>query len=207
MRLSEIFNALASGELSNLYVSDEQKELRPEMLGIILRSINLGLTDLHTRFLLKRRVAELPSQVNQQVYTVNQSDLIEILEVSFNHRKLDLNSFDGFSLLDNKRIHFGFLPNAVLPIHIVYKANHRQLNQDDITHDSDVDLPNAYLNALLYFVASRLFVSIPNQLDGDLNEGIRYQQKYHAELAMLTEQGVVVDDLYDNTWFQERGFV
>lgn len=207
MRLSEIFNALASGELSNLYVSDEQKELRPEMLGIILRSINLGLSDLYTRFLLKRKVVEFPSQVNQQVYTINQDDLIEILEVSFNHRGLELNSFDGYSLLDTKRIHLGFVPNDVVPIHVIYKAKHRQLNQDDINQDSDIELPSAYLNALLYFIASRLFVSIPNQLDGDLNEGIRYQQKYHAELAMLTEQGIVVDDLYENTWFQERGFV
>ena len=59
MKLSEIFNALASGELANLHLADSANTIFDEKKEIVLRSINLGLTDLYTRFYLKRKTKEL----------------------------------------------------------------------------------------------------------------------------------------------------
>ena len=89
---------------------------------------------------------------------------------------------------------------------IEYKASHRKLTEEDILEDSEVDLPLSYLNALLYFIGSRMYVSVVNQLDGDLNESARYASMYQAELLTLTNQGIDVDHLNNNDWFYERGF-
>lgn len=53
MKLLDVLNTLQSGELSNLSLFNENGSLKPEHKLKLLTSINLGLTDLHTRFLLK----------------------------------------------------------------------------------------------------------------------------------------------------------
>ena len=50
MRLSDIFDALGSGELANLHLV-ENNAIIPNKLPIVLNAINLALTDLHTKFL------------------------------------------------------------------------------------------------------------------------------------------------------------
>ena len=64
------------------------------------------------------------------------------------------------------------------------------------------------MNALIYFIAARLYTGAVNQLDGDLNEGVAYERKYQDEIAMLNNQGIDVDGFYDsNNNFRNRGFV
>ena len=63
------------------------------------------------------------------------------------------------------------------------------------------------MNALLSFIASRLYTSIVNHLDGDLNESNRYAQRYVQEIQLLERQGIDVDDLHQHTWFNQRGFI
>lgn len=204
MRLSEIFDALASGELSNLNLAEGGVHIKPDKLEVVLRSINLGLVDLYTRFLLKTNKLKVP--VVDTPIVINTDDFIEVLEVYSELKSLtkytyslsspnvlQLNLFDGFKDINQFAI-------------IEYKAKHILLTIEDITLNSEVELPLPYLNALLYFIGSRLYTSIVNQLDGDLNESIRYAQKYQAEIAMLKEQGIDVDGLDDHHWFKDRGF-
>lgn len=53
MKLSDVINTLQAGELNNLALFDSIGKLKPEHQEKLRSSINLGLTDLHTRFLLK----------------------------------------------------------------------------------------------------------------------------------------------------------
>lgn len=207
MKLSEIFLALASGELSNLHLSNDGQNIRPEKQEQVLRSINLGLTDLHTKFVLRKKQIVLPIIEGQQTYDVNQKDILEIIEVYKDECMLHQNHRDGYVLLKPTKLFLNTSPKKADYLTLQCKANHPILTVADIERDSDIDLPISYLNALLYYVGSRLFVSIPNQLDGDLNEGIRYQQRYQSEIVSLTNQGIDVDGLNENTWFNERGFV
>lgn len=207
MRLSYIFDMLASGELSNLYLADGGTgEIKADKKELVLRSINAGLTDLYTRFYLKRKVAHIPIILNEHKYSIDDPLCIEIIKVKHNDFELMPNVALGFYFLDNKTIYLTHSPNDG-QLTITYKCYHPTLTQTDITRNTDIELPQAYLNALLYFCGARLLTSLPNQLDGDLNESQRYYQKYLAEIDMLSRVGVDVDDLDEFYPFNERGFV
>ena len=203
MRLSEIFDALASGELSNLNLAEGGVQIKPDKLEVVLRSINLGLVDLYTRFLLKTNKLKVP--VIDTPIVINTDDFIEVLEVYSELKSLTkyTYSLSSHNVLQLKIYDWGNYINQFAIIE--YKAKHRLLTVEDIALNSEVELPLPYLNALLYFIGSRLYTSIVNQLDGDLNESIRYTQKYQAEIAMLKEQGIDVDGLDDHHWFTDRG--
>lgn len=195
MRLSDIFDALGSGELANLHLVENNKII-PDKLPIVLNAINLALTDLHTKFLLKRELVRINIEPTIETYKITNGDFIEVLNSNMNGIQ--------YSLLNPNTLYV----KAGMPtvITVEYKANHRKLTEEDIIEDSEVDLPLSYLNALLYFIGSRMYVSVVNQLDGDLNESARYASMYQAELLTLTNQGIDVDHLNNNDWFYERGF-
>lgn len=195
MRLSDIFDALGSGELANLHLV-ENNTIIPDKLPIVLNAINLALTDLHTKFLLKRELVKISIEPTIETYKITNGDFIEVLNS-------DMNGIQ-YSLLNPNTLYVKADKPTVVTIE--YKASHRKLTEKDILEDSEVDLPLSYLNALLYFIGSRMYVSVVNQLDGDLNESARYASMYQAELLTLTNQGIDVDHLNNNDWFYERGF-
>ena len=195
MRLSDIFDALGSGELTNLHLV-EDNSIIPDKLPIVLNAINLALTDLHTKFLLKRELVKINIEPTIDTYKITNGDFIEVLNS-------DMNGIQ-YSLLNPNTLYVKADKPTVVTIE--YKASHRKLTEEDILEDSEVNLPLSYLNALLYFIGSRMYVSVVNQLDGDLNESARYASMYQAELLTLTNQGIDVDHLNNNDWFYERGF-
>ena len=197
MRVKDVIDALLEGELNNLNMLDSNGNLKPERLKKIIDTINLGLTDLHTRFLLKKSLKEIQILPSITTYEITDEDFIEILNVSSNAVV--------FSLLKPNTIYIK-VPNQQNII-ILYKANHRKLTIDDYEQNTVIDLPLSYLQALLDFCAYRLYTSIVNQLDGDLNESVRYMQKYQEQLAVLTNQGIDVDHIDVDYWFYQRGFV
>lgn len=205
--LSEIYGYLGSAELSNLFMADEglgTGVLKPEYHDTINKSIYLGLTDLHTRFDLKIRDFDYVHTGQEQFkLSIPNEDFLEIHQVIKNDKPLYANSFDGYLLLDNHVLSFKSAMLRGDVFKIIYRANHSVIT-NRTTH---IELPRAYLNALLYFIAARVFTSIPNQLDGDLNEGNRYAQKYREEIAMLMAEGLDVDNSEERCLFNERGFV
>lgn len=205
MKLSVIFNALASGELANLHLSDNAQSIFEDKKEIVLRSINLGLTDLYTRFYLKRKTKEILTDKSLLVYVLDDDEYLEIVQVSLGLDKLYLNL--DYIMVDTRTIKLNDYPRDKELLMIEYKARHKTLTQQDITDDTDIELPMAYLNALLSFIASRLYTSIVNQLDGDLSESSRYAQRYVQEIQLLNEQGIDVDNLQEHDWFNQRGFI
>ncbi|WP_395143753.1 hypothetical protein ACF3NV_07800 [Moraxella atlantae] len=197
MRVKDVIDALLEGELNNLNMLDSNGNLKPERLKKIIDTINLGLTDLHTRFLLKKNILDLEVTPCNDTYEILKEDFIEILHIN--------NHLVNYSLLKPNTIYI----NTHCPtiICIEYKANHRRLTELDYTYNTIIDLPLSYLQALLDFCAYRLYTSMVNQLDGDLNESVRYMQKYQEQLAVLTNQGIDVDNIGVDYWFYQRGFV
>lgn len=120
MKLSDILTTLQAGELNNLSLFDDVGKLKPEHQAKLRTSINLGLTDLHTRFLLKKgkiRVNLIEGQVTYPILPMFQvgnpappgtvqfiddngtrlkNNLLKITEVQDYHgRQLSLNGHDG----------------------------------------------------------------------------------------------------------------
>lgn len=205
MKLSHILEYLASGELGNLNLSEDRINIKDDKKVIVLRAINRGLEDLHTRFLLRKATAFIDVEDGQQIYDVVPDDFIEILNIQINGKKL---TNTEYSLGDVNKFKLNNLLGITDDVRVEYKASHKKLTELDIDLDTEIKLPSPYMNALIYFIAARLYTSAVNQMDGDLNEGVAYERKYQDELMMLNNQGIDVDGFYDsNNNFRNRGFV
>lgn len=81
MKLTEIFNALTYGELSHLNIGGaEGNGITQENQVRILSHLNLGLTALHTRFLLKRGELTLGLVPGLQRYPLHKQYAVANLE-------------------------------------------------------------------------------------------------------------------------------
>lgn len=69
IKIEEVVNLLAEAELSNVMYTDlESKKLNPTKVLALVRSINLGLLELHKRFPLKTGTLTLNLQPNLRRY-------------------------------------------------------------------------------------------------------------------------------------------
>lgn len=195
---------LASGELANLNLAEDHINIKPERQLGVLRAINAGLEDLHTRFLLKRNRVILDVLPGSLEITIEEPDFIEVIEIYHN----------GALLSDNTYVKK--TPNTIwLPyklgildtLSVEYKARHKELTELDIDLDSEVDLPMSYLNALLYFVAARFHVASVQPMDNERGEGMTYARKFQEEIMLMSNQGIDADSLLVPDTFRSRGFV
>ena len=196
MKLQEIFDLLTFGELAQLSIGGGEAGVIDDInMAKILPHINLGLTSLYKRFNLKTSSLMVPLVVGQEIYPIIQEDLIKILEiyaptteeVSLND---PTNTFGCFTLSSNTLLVSTFLTNtrAYQYLTIVYKANHPKLQADDGYVDVDtllIELPDSYIEPLLYFVAARLLSSTGSgQFEGLAS--MQYMQKYENACQQLT---------------------
>lgn len=69
----------------------------------------------------------------------------------------------------------------------------------------EIELPDAYLQALLYNVASRIMN--PVGMSEEFHSGNSYYAKYENECARLELENVQIDNMQANTNFERQGFV
>lgn len=235
MNLQQVFDYLADGELSQVFMGiGDGGRVPVENYGKLISSINLGLTDLHRRFLLKERVLEVElvdaltkyylkseygesSTSSQPVKYIKDTsdpftdDLIKIERILDDEGvEIALNVVD-----DPCSIRTPDMTTLVVPeeletqsLLVYYRANHPNLSTSQATTDPslvEVNLPITHLQALLYFVASR--VLNPVGMTNEFHEGNSYLAKYEAACAAIMNGGVLVDTQGDNTRLERNGWV
>ncbi|ANB91473.1 hypothetical protein MOVS_05190 [Moraxella ovis] len=211
--IKELVDNLVQTELHNLKMKDSEGVLRENRLEQIINNINLGLTDLYTKFVLKVVEVKYIVEPHQRMFSpvVNtDNEILEVLSVFHNDERLFNSGFRAYTRIsasNGAAIKLNYSPNEGDIIRIISKANHRRFTKEDYHDETKCELPLSYITALNYFVASRMFTSIVNQLDGDLNEPQRWYQMYLTEIKELRDAGMEADNLDSNYWFQERGFV
>ena len=91
---------------------------------------------------------------------------------------------------------------------IVYRANHVDLpigyNGYDATQ-VEIDLPQSYVEALLYYVGSR--IHNPLGMLNDFNSGNNYALKYERACVELDKNNLRVDQLNQNSRLHRNGWV
>lgn len=111
------------------------------------------------------------------------------------------------------RVPDGFPPQK---LRIVYRASAKRIHKiDDIRaayFDAEkviLDLPFEYLQALLFYVASRKFNSNKVGMQATaMHEGNNYYQKYISACQLLSDQGSGVEPVgNDGNKFETKGFV
>jgi len=232
MTLSDVFDQLAYGEFSKIFLG-ESGAIPQASWNRIIAHINLGLTELYKRFDLKQ--VELPVEVLAGTldYDLKEGgDFIEILhvfnsdnvEIPLNNRVTAINKEWGAAQAVVDRVHTN-VPSVLsvnpqmLPqvLTVVYKAGHvpipkiadADLDGFDLT-GVQIDLPVTYLEALLYFVASRIFnpMDLSNVVGRQpFHSGNNYYSKYEAACAQLMTKGLDISEKLDTGLFQRKGFI
>lgn len=91
-------------------------------------------------------------------------------------------------------------------LELVYRANHFKINPEDLEPEFvQLELPDPYLEALLYFVASR--VNNPIGLTNEFNASNNYAAKYEQACMQLELQNFQVDQGSETRKLYDRGWV
>ena len=92
---------------------------------------------------------------------------------------------------------------------VVYRANHSILTADDdidSPEDVEINLPDSYMEPLLYFIASRIMNPIGSG-QGEMNMGNNYAAKYEQACQALELTNLRVDQGSQSTNLQRNGWV
>lgn len=93
-------------------------------------------------------------------------------------------------------------------IQVVYRANHPEINKyiaNEAPLITDIYIPHSHLEALLYYVASRVFNPI-GMVPDSVHEGNNYAQKFEQACASLSAYNYQQDQDAVNEKLNFRGF-
>lgn len=223
MKLSEVFSQLAYGELSQLALGEiTDEELNEEAFAPLLAHVNMGLLALYKRFNLKEGRLVVTIDPLSTEYKLAATDLLKIERVQ-TAEGTDLALNDGNDPLSCFTPQMGTLRIASdlarqvssLPdkyrtgsLIVVYRAAHgRVVGRGGviIPETIELDLPYSHLEALLYFVASR--VHNPIGMVNEFNAGNNYAAKYEVECQRLEALNLENDEATENTRIERNGWV
>lgn len=223
MKLSEIFSQLTHGELSQIAIGGAAVgEISEQNYSKVLGHVTVGLTALYSRFSLKEKQLSIPLQADANTYQLDLDDLLKIEKVCADSGyELGLNSSDDpyscrTPTLRSLRVpqeildKASFLPDELKTdaLLITYRANHPKITESQLDlgpENIDVELPESHLEALLYFVASR--IHNPIGMSNEFHAGNSYATKYEMACQALEGKGLQVDAESSNTRLNRGGWV
>ena len=239
MTLLELFRDLTYGELSqlalgNLIPDESESEPDAKSYAHLISHINLGLTELHKRYLLSAKeiyVEQYDHILTYQLHSdfaATNTESAEvykyILDTAENPFRDDILKIEmvfneiGEELFLNKRVeedslftptHTSIqLPSALFcnTLAVQYRANHPKL---DFTYGMDpseieILLPDSLKLALLYFIANRAF-GVQNTDQGQ--HASVYFKKYEEACMKFELFGLDIQPEAENQNFDERGWI
>ena len=147
------------------------------------------------------KVERVYTDVDWELGLNNESDKYSVFTPAFNSLRIHKDLVDpSISLPD-------WLLTESLTV--VYRANHRILTADDdidFPEDVEIDLPDSYLEPLLYFIASRIMNPIGSG-QGEMNMGNNYAAKYEQACQALEVANLQIDQGSQRTNLQRNGWV
>jgi hypothetical protein len=230
MTLDDIYEAIATGELSQVILGndgDGTMAIPADRRKQIRHSVQLGLTDLHTRFLIREKSFIVNRVTDKTVYLLDKrfavsntgstettkyiddsadpfvDDLLKIDRIMDSEGKeVLLNEIDDElsvrTLADNLISVPAELETETLQI--FFRANHPQINKylaDSAPMTVTLALPDKYLQALLYYIASRGLN--PTGFSGErMHEGNNFAMKYEMECQRLQALGAGIESHSSN---------
>lgn len=232
MKLSYIFNSLASGELKQLDMSD-CGEIKPKYNKELITHIKLALTALHTKFPLKTKEVFITEHEGISIYhlkrkyaatnTTSTEPVKYIADTEADPFVDDVLVIDSvynelgetLYMNDDSAEWSVYTPNhlsiqLVLPVEgntfsAIYRADHPPINPNVDPDEEDIDLPEVYLQPLLYYVASRVYAGMNSQ--ESWSTSINYKNMYELACTELAAQGIYNTEQTGNLHFESRGWV
>ena len=209
MKLSKIYETLASSQVFTYELADEAGDILPRHRRRITTLINSGLSDLHQRFSIKEGVVDLKVTEDKQHYILS-DDVLEVLRMITPEGKVyNLNSvtsslnpatgpYGNVSNISNPSIcHASY--NELFFSHVPCAGTYRIVYKGDATHISldnidtvdpktiEIPLPLTYLNALCYYVAAKVYnpAGAESVARSMFHEGNNWRSMYEDECNRL----------------------
>ena len=231
MLLSEFKEYLTYGELSQLnagaLLTDATQYQR------LITSINLGLIELHRRFPIKtsevtvqlwehiteytihssNAESQMPLLGNSDDYYVKDSsfypfrdDILQIVQI-FNEagEEVPLNDENMLNSLftsGHNVIHHPY-PDSANAITIMYHCIAPKLSVESMDDEVNIDIPQQFTEALLNYVAYRMFAAI----NMNSTEATNYYAKFETACALLTNFGLTNRVNMTNMRLETSGWV
>lgn len=235
MDLQEIFDHLAYGELSHLYLGDAGgSKISERDYRKIVSHINLGLLDLYTYFpikeseviieqidgvknyLLDRKHAESNTEsmdrkwIKDTILNPFKNDILKIEEVyRANNESVPLNNNNDdrsfFTPVYNVIQIPDVHPEELLAI--IYQARHPKLvvPKDNNIEGIQIELPDILIEPLCIYVHSKITAGMGSE--NSLNESLMLQQRYIGLLRDFRTREIINRDNPTNIKLGERGWV
>ena len=223
MKLQEIFDQLSYGEFSQVSIGGQPAGVINEAnYANVVNHLNLGLSSLYKRFNLKTRQLTIPLDVGSDIYALKIDDILKIEKVTTDLEfELNLNrEGDPYSCftpsMNSLRVPQVILDQGkdlpdelkTVGLTITYRANHPRIAMKFgilMPEMKEIELPYSHLQALLYFVASR--VHNPIGMVNEFNAGNSWYAKYEGECQRLELVNLQIDQGAMNTRLRSKGWV
>lgn len=200
----------------------------------IISSISLGLTELYKRFLLKEgriTIERVPgvytysltrdyaesntasTQPHKYIKDLSNPFMDDLLKVHCLYDELGeeiaMNDIGDKQAIRTTSLNTLLIPGALESptVEVVYHADHPALDvRLGIANPRAqfIELPKAYLDALLLYVASRVFN--PMGAGGEFHEGNNYAAKFEGACALLDSKGLEIDTYGSEERFALNGW-
>lgn len=236
--LKDLFSMLATGEFSNMSLTrSDSGQLHEKEYAKVIGHINLGLTEIYKRFRFlegELRLHALPqigtyylredrmvpvnrlSNTNYIEEPAGQDGFLNILEITAAYKEdgteLVLNNSSAVPSIRQLAIDTVKISGLTEPtvISFVYQASPAKIVIDE-SFDLDevsLDIPETIIEALLYYVASRVYKpSGANNSTANADKSIAYQQQYELACQKIDMYGLGIQDCDRDDTFTERGWV
>lgn len=214
MKLQDIFTQLSVGEFSQLRIGGEEMGVINDVnKGAVIAHINLGLTSLYRRFNLKQGKTSIMITQDQDMYTIA-GDVLKIERVlTPDGAEFGLNDASDELACATPTMNTLRVPEKVINptdetpdwalttlLKVYYKAGHPKVTEDTV----DLELPDSHLEALLYFIASR--VHNPIGMSNEFHAGNNYAQKYELACQELERMNMRIDVGQTSNRLRQKGF-
>lgn len=234
MKLQEIFDQLAYGELSQVALGGEGTISEKDYPKLISH-INLGLLELHKRFDLRREEVHIQQYEHIQTYVLDtkyaqtNTDSTEpvkyIMDSTFepyegNALKIErVFNEEGYEFILNDDSDYTSLhtpghlsilvplPEPTASLLVEYRASLPKIPLTGINpSEYEVDLPITYLEPLIYYVAGRVFAPLTDMSIG-ANDGATYMARFEQSCLKITEMALVNKSNNLNDKFRRNDWV
>jgi len=236
--LKLIISLLENGELKNTgLINQKTKQLAYGSLKSVIEHINLGLTNLFSRFNLKQnelvlhalpevryyylrdnRIA-LASNMNRETY-IERTDavkdginLVQVMEI-FNElgSRISINDRNEIPYIQTSTydcLNISSL-NSAEKFYVIYKAKPKTIVLDSSfsLDDYKIDMPDAFIEPLLMFVASKIFRPMgANNSTANADKSYACYQQYEAQCLQLLQLGLASQCNDTVNKFTQNGWV
>jgi hypothetical protein len=230
MLLSEFKNYLIYGELSQINLGKELEE--GNELPRLISSINLGLTELYKRFPIKLEEVIIQLNNYRSKYIISSNHAVSrmlpgdspsnfyVIDSIINPFKDDILSIEevfneaGEEIpLNDENLKYSIFtvghniinhpyPENENTIAVIYRAHANKL-PSDATDNTDIDIPQQFVEALVNYVSYRMFAAI----NMNSAEAVNYYAKFEAACALIHNYGLYAKTNNTNMKLENTGWL